>query len=96
MIPQMSPEVYGTYFNYFVYGHPPITHVSLACEFCHSKDLVMQQHETKREEKPLCFVITHKMTFFCPYCLHIEQAELKSTVLRDITMKDIAESLKEA
>lgn len=95
MIPQISPEVYQTGFNYLTFGIPPIETISIACEFCHSKELVIQSRSSKKVEKELCVEIFGEFTFFCPYCYHIERIKIESICLRDITMKDIVEAFKE-
>lgn len=90
----MDAKEYQIWFNYLTFGFPPVETISIACEFCKSKELVIQQRWKKVLKNPDYDEILGKFVFFCPYCYHIEEVEIKSICLTDVTMKDIVESLK--
>jgi len=78
MIPQMAANEYQTYFNYLTFGIPPVSSISIACENCHSKEVIIISHSTKKTSHPRYDEINGEFTFYCPYCFHIEKVTIES------------------
>lgn len=94
MIPQISPQVYQTGFNYLTFGVPPIETISIKCEFCGSHELVIIDRKNENIPGNIRDIIKGVFSFYCPYCFHIESVTIESVVIKSITMKDIVESLE--